>query len=124
MTDRILKAIDALQQAAYETGYLSSSIEHARKRIPDEDIAAQKRFIEARKRLKAVLIEEIDNAAADQSCATCCSWQRHPMCTSVAQRYGSCGLKWREDYERSADAWVDTREDFYCAAWEGDNASH
>ena len=51
-------------------------------------------------------------------CATCRLWKRHPMHSSFEQRYGDCNLKQSVLYERSADAWVDTREDFYCAAWE------
>ena len=69
---------------------------------------------------KHPLAKALDEMATLKSrqCRTCCTWQRYPMHTSVAQRFGACNLRWREDYERSADAWVDTREDFYCAAWE------
>jgi hypothetical protein len=46
------------------------------------------------------------------------------MHSSFEQRYGDCNLKQSVLYEREVDAWVDTREDFYCAAWEEKNASH
>ncbi len=66
MNDQINRAITGLVNAAYDTGWMSGTMEHITEPVKAEDRKTQATLIKERERCVNVLIEEIDNEGQTQ----------------------------------------------------------